>query len=159
MPLAIKEEKALTVTTAVFPSAANHELPAPSSPEGHRMFSILLNCESDVDGEPTNSAFSNGIGTRDEENGVAPAEKGTLGLLVPFITVPLPPKEVMKEPAKKRLFAEELAVMESTRELAPDNPVNGGADHELALGSQTATDVPGDVNLPPNHTLPFLSSQ
>lgn len=85
---------------------------------------------------------------------MAPVEKGTLGLLEPvlFTTVPFPWKEMMNDPAKKRLDAEELVVIESTSAAAPDKPPNGGADQELALVSQTATAAAGEVKLPPTHT-------
>jgi len=42
------------------------------------------------------------MGTRDDENGDAPGEKGTFGLLVPSRADPLP-NEAINEPVKKRL--------------------------------------------------------
>jgi hypothetical protein len=102
------------------------------------------------------------IGTRDWVKGVPPAEPGTLGLFVPFRTVvpfPLPTNEVRKEPAKNRLLSDELDVMDRTRPSAPSRPLKGGADQEAALGSQTATDVPGEVKPPPTHSLLFFVSQ
>lgn len=87
-------------------------------------------------------------------NGVAPEENGTFGLFVELITVvELLPKDVTKEPAKNKLEAEEFVVMDSTSDVAPDKPPNGGADQELAFVSQTATALPGVVKLPPTHTL------
>lgn len=100
------------------------------------------------------------MGTRDEENGVAPGEKGTFGLLVPFETTePLPWKEVMKEPAKKRLASDEFVVIERTVDCAPETPTKGGFDHEPDLISQRATDEPGDVKLPPTQIFPSFASQ
>lgn len=75
---------------------------------------MLVKPESSVDGEPWTSALCNGMGTREEENGVAPAEKGTLGLVV-ALREPVP-KAVTKEPAKKMLLLEELVVIELTRD-------------------------------------------
>jgi hypothetical protein len=99
-------------------------------------------------------------GTREEVKGVAPADGGTLGLFVPFRSVePFPANEVMKEPAKNRLLSEELEVMDRTLPFAPSRPLNGGADQDAALGSQRATDVPGDVKLPPTQSLLFFGSQ
>lgn len=37
---------------------------------------------------------------------------------------------VTKEPAKKIEESEELVVIESTRDCAPDNPLNGGGLHD-----------------------------
>ncbi len=94
------------------------------------------------------------MGTREEVKGVAPEENGTFGLLVELTTVvELLPNDVVNEPAKKRLDVDEFVVMDSTSEAAPDKPLNGGADHEPALVSQTATALPGVVKLPPTHTL------
>ena len=64
--------------------AENQVLPGPSPPAGQRMLEILLNPDSDEDGLATTSAMMRGRGTREEENGNAPVEKGTLGLLVPL---------------------------------------------------------------------------
>ena len=98
------------------------------------------------------------MGTKEEENGVAPAEKGTLGLLVELI-VELSPKLVTNEPAKNKLFSDELVVMERTWEPAPESPPKGGADHEFELVSQTATACPGDEKSPPTQTFLSDSSQ
>jgi hypothetical protein len=89
------------VMRAVFPSAANQLFLGPSGPEGHRVFCILVNPASVVEGDASTCAPDSGTGTREEENGVAPLEKGTLGLLVLFNDDPLPWNDVMKEPAKK----------------------------------------------------------
>lgn len=150
--------KVRTVTRAVFPSSANHVFPGPSAPDGQSMFLILLNWLSWDDGDASIWASCKGIGTREDEKGVAPEEKGTLGLFVPFRTE-APWNEVMKEPAKKRLASDELEVMDKTLDCAPDTPTNGGCDHVFDLGSQIATEEPGDVNLPPTHTLLSLVSQ
>lgn len=159
-PLAVMDVKVRTVTTAVFPSAANQELPGPSAPAGHKMLEMLLNCESVDEGEPKTCAFWRGRGTREEVNGVAPGEKGTLGLFVPLtMAVPFPWNDVMNEPAKKRLDSEELVVMERTRASAPVKPSNGGFDHDAAFTSHTATADPGDVKLPPTQTLLSFVSQ
>jgi hypothetical protein len=97
---------------------------------------------------------------REEENGVAPRENGTFGLLVPFRTTePLSWKEVMKEPAKKRLASDEFVVMERTSDRAPVTPTKGGFDHKPDLISQRATDDPGDVKLPPAQIFPSFTSQ
>jgi hypothetical protein len=93
------------------------------------------------------------MGTSDEENGVAPLENGTLGLLVLFNAVPVPWKDVMNEPAKTMLEADEFEVMESTSAAAPERPPKGAFDQEPALVSHTATAEPGEVNFPPAHTL------
>lgn len=61
-------------------SIANHEFPGPSGPAGQRTLWMLLNPGSEVEGEPSTSALCNGTETSEEENGVAPAENGTLGL-------------------------------------------------------------------------------
>jgi hypothetical protein len=122
------------------------------------MLSMLEKFGSEEEGDASISALCNGIGTSDEENGVAPGENGTLGLLVPLIVILLP-KFVMNEPAKKRLEAEELVVMDRTSPAAPPKPPNGGADHEFALVSHIATDDPGEEKRPPTHTLSFGASQ
>ena len=90
---------------------------------------------------------------------MAPTEKGTFGLFVPLITVVLLPKVVMKEPAKNKLFAEAFVVIDRTSDPAPDRPPNGGADHEFAEVSHTATAFPGDENEPPAHTFLLDASQ
>jgi hypothetical protein len=159
-PLALRKRKARAVMTAVFPSAANHVFPGPSGPDGHRILLMLLKPASELEASPSTSAPVNGTGTRDEENGVAPDEKGTFGLFVLLVeTEPFPEKEVTKEPAKRRLEPDELVVMASTSASPPDRPPNGGADHDDVFGSQTATASAGEVNLPPVQTLLFAESQ
>ena len=75
-------------------------------------------------------------------NGVAPAEKGTFGLLVPFrVMLEAAPKEVMNEPEKNKLPADEFVVIESTSSPAPPRPPNGAADQAEDLGPQMATDI------------------
>jgi hypothetical protein len=125
------------------------------------MFSMLLNWGSDVAGAPSDSvpAFCNGMGTSEEEKGVAPDENGTLGLLVELMGEPLPENEVMNEPANKRLDAVEFSVMERTLASAPESPPNGGADHDLVFGSYMATAEDGVVNFPPAQSLLFFWSQ
>lgn len=146
--------------TAVFPLAANQVLPTPSAPAGQRMLLIFENPDSDVDGSASTCAFCNGIGTNDDENGVAPAEKGTLGLFVLLSTVdPFPWKEATNDPAKKMLDSDALVVMDNTSASAPEKPPNGGEDQDDDLGFQVATADPGLVNFPPTHTLPSLLSQ
>ena len=105
-----------------------------------------------LDGRASIWAFARGTGTRDEEKGVAPAEKGTLGLLVPLSTIEPLPNAVMNDPEKSRLDWEALATMERTSAPAPARPPNGGAAQDLDCVSQTATAEAGDVNLPPTHT-------
>lgn len=80
IPLAEIEEKARTMIKGVPLSIANHELPGPSGPAGQRTFWMLLNPDSEVEGEPSTSALCSGTETREEVKGVAPAENGTLGL-------------------------------------------------------------------------------
>lgn len=99
------------------------------------------------------------MGTRDDEKGDAPEEKGTFGLLVPLIAVPFPTKLARKEPAKKSESVDELVVMDSTSAAAPVRPPKGGADHDFALASYTATAELGDENLPPAQTLLADESQ
>lgn len=91
-----------TVITAVDPSAANQVEPEPSSPEGHSILLISEKPDSVEEGEAVISAPSRGMGTKEEEKGVAPAEKGTFGLLVP-LKVMLLPNAVTNDPAKNRL--------------------------------------------------------
>lgn len=100
---------------------------------------MLLNCGSVEEGAPTTSAPSRGIGTSDDENGDAPGEYGTLGLLLLLVTPPV--NDVVNEPVKKRLVSEALEVMDMTW---PLRPLNGGADHEFDLEFQTATEGPGE---------------
>ena len=64
-----------------------------------------------MEGDASICAPSKGIGTKEEENGVAPEEKGTFGLFVLLTTVVLSPNEVINEPAKNKLSAEELVVV------------------------------------------------
>lgn len=88
------------VTCETLPSSACHEFPGPSpeSWSGHNVFRMSLNCESVDGGDASTSALCSGIGTRDEEYGDAPGEKGTLGLFV--LLIGEPPNVVVKEPAK-----------------------------------------------------------
>lgn len=145
--------------TAVDPAGPNQLFAAPSGPVGQRMLDMLPNGSDVADGCCMAEAGM-GMGTREEENGVAPAEAGTLGLLELLNTAePLPTNEVTNEPAKNRLLSDELVVMDRTRPSPPARPLNGGADQEDALGSHTATAVPGVVKLPPTQSLLFLVSQ
>ena len=111
-PLAERKEKARTVIKGEESSAASHVFPLPSGPAGQRIFLMSLKPACDDEGAPSTWAFCKGTGTREEENGDAPAEKGTLGLLVPFKTAFPSPKAATKEPVKNRLDSEELVVME-----------------------------------------------
>ena len=113
---------------------------------------------SDEEGFGSTSTSSRGTGTRDEENGEAPEENGTLGLFVPLM---LPPwKLVTKDPAKNRLESDEFEDIESTRPLLfAGSPPNGGADQEEDEGFQTATNDDGDENSPPTQTRLLLTSQ
>lgn len=120
---------------------------------------MLLKLELDDDDDAITCALPRGMGTREDENGVAPLEYGTLGLLVLFNAEPLPWNEAMNDPDKKMLDADALVVMERTSAAAPLKPPNGAADHDFAFVSQTATAEPGDVNLPPTHTFPSFPSQ
>lgn len=159
IPLALSDVNVRMLMTAVFPSAANQVFPGPSGPDGHSAFCISVNPVSVLDGDASTCAPDNGTGTSEDENGVAPLEKGTLGLLVLFSGAPVPWNDAINEPAKNRVDADELDVMERTSAAAPERPPNGGRDHELEFMSHTATDEPGDVNLPPTHTLLFCPSQ
>lgn len=145
--------------TEVHPSAANQEFPGPSGPAGHNAFCILVKPASLLEGDASTCAPDNGTGTSEDENGVAPLENGTLGLLVLFSVDPVPWNDVINDPAKNIVDAEELEVMERTSAAAPDKPPKGGFDHVLVVISHTATDEPGDVNFPPTHTLLFALSQ
>ena len=147
-----------TVITGLLPSRANQVFPEPSSPAGQRMLEILSKPDWLVDGDPSICAFCNGTGTSDEEKGVAPLENGTLGLLLPTITEPLP-NEVTNEPAKNKLECDELAVIDETSASEPESPPNGGADQEEEATSQTATKGAGDLKLPPAHNFFALVSQ
>lgn len=135
MPLAEMKEKLRTVINGDESSAANQLFPLPSGPDGHRMFWMSLKPVSVDEGEPMTWAFCNGMGTRDEEKGEAPAEKGTFGLLVLFKTALASPKDVINEPAKNKLASEALVVMEVTSAWAPEIPVKGALDQEPALVS------------------------
>lgn len=148
-----------TLITGEELSSANQELPLPSGPAGHRVTLMSSKPASVVCGVASISAFCNGTGTREEEKGEAPAEKGTLGLLVPLRTTDPLPNDVRKEPAKKRLASEALVVMEVTTACAPETPLKGALDQDPALGSKRATDAPGEEKLPAAHTLPSFSSQ
>lgn len=112
-PLTDMKAKVLIVMRASEPSAANQELPGPSAPAGQRMLAMSLKPDVDDDGAPWTWEPVRGMGTREEEKGVAPAEKGTLGLLVP-LRIRLLPKDVTKEPAKNRLSSASLVEMETT---------------------------------------------
>ena len=122
------------------------------------MLRISRKLGSDDEEAGSTSTFSRGTGTRDEENGEAPEENGTLGLFVPFI---LPPwKLVTKDPANNRLDSDEFEDIESTRPLLfADSPPNGGADQEEDEGFQTATNDDGDENSPPTQTRLLPASQ
>lgn len=122
------------------------------------MFETLSKPDVVDDGEASICAFCRGTGTSEDEKGVAPAENGTLGLLVPLMTELLP-NEVTKEPAKNRLECDELAVIDETSALEPERPPNGGADQDEEATSQMATDGAGEVKLPPAHTFFALVSQ
>lgn len=100
-----------------------------------------------VEGDASIWTLSKGTGTSDDVNGVAPAEKGTLGLLVPFNVTGLVllPNEAMNEPEKNRLLRDEFEVIDNTSAAAPDRPPNGGADHDDDLTFHTATEDAGDV--------------
>ena len=122
------------------------------------MLRISRKSASDEEELGSTSTSSRGIGTRDEENGEAPEENGTLGLFVPLI--PPPWKLVTKDPANNRLDSDEFEDIESTRPLLfADSPPNGGADQEEEEGSQTATNDDGDENSPPTQTRLLLVSQ
>lgn len=152
IPLALREANARIVITAWLPSAANQVSPGPSLPAGHNTLVILLNCESVLEGDATIWALCKGMGTSEDENGVAPAENGTFGLLVLFNVPVVFPNAVMNEPAKNKLAWEALVVIESTSDAAFARPPNGGALQADADGSQTATDDAGELKLPPNQT-------
>ena len=158
IPFASSCRNTRTVITAVDPSAANQVVPGPSSPDGHRILLIFENCGSSVDGDAVMSAPSSGMGTKEEENGVAPDENGTFGLFVPLIVVLLP-NAVTKDPAKNRLDADEFVVIERTSALAPESPPNGGGDHVFEVVSHIATALPGDEKEPPTQIFSFSLSQ
>ncbi len=120
---------------------------------------MLLNPVSVLEGDAVIWAFPKGIGTRDEEKGVAPVEKGTLGLFVSLSGCELLPNNVTKDPEKKRDDCEELVVMDDTSADAPESPPNGGADQDEEPVSQTATAGEGEVNCPPTQTFFCESSQ
>ena len=109
--------------------------------------------ESVLAGEGSMLAFCNGIGTKEDENGVAPAENGTFGLFVLLTTIdPLlleVPKDVTNDPEKNRLAEDALVVMDNT---LPVSPPNGAAVHAFVLTFHTATAREGCVNEPPTHT-------
>lgn len=144
--------------TGLNPSLASHVCPGPSSPVGHKIVLISLKFGSSDEGAASICAPCKGIGTREEENGVAPGENVTFGLLVP-LTVMLLPNAVMNDPEKKRLDADEFVVMERTSLEPPPNPPKGGADHEFESVLHIATDDAGDEKRPPTHTRLFGSSQ
>jgi hypothetical protein len=123
------------------------------------MFWILLKEASEDEGEPCTCAASRGTGTREDENGVAPWEKGTFGLFVVFKTEPFPLKDATKDPAKKRLAWKSLVVIDKTSAAAPVRPPKGGADHDDAFVSQTATAEAGEEKWPPARSLLRSESQ
>ena len=123
------------------------------------MFWILLKLGSEDEGDPWTWAASRGTGTREDENGVAPWEKGTFGLFVVFKTEPFPLKDAIKDPAKKRLSWEAFVVIDKTSAAAPVRPPKGGADHDDAFTSQIATAEAGEENWPPAQSLLRLESQ
>ena len=65
----------------------------------------------------------------------------------------------MKDPEKKRLACEAFVVIDETSAAAPVRPPNGGADHEDAFVSQTATADAGEENWPPVQSLLCVESQ
>lgn len=71
----------------------------------------------------------------------------------------LSPKLVTNEPVKKRLFSDELVVMDRTSEAVSKRPPNSGADLALELVSRNATAWPGFENAPPAQTLLLELSQ
>lgn len=156
IPLALKNANFRTVITAWAPSWPNQVFPDPSAPAGHNISVMLLNPASVLDAAAEISASLRGTGTSEEENGVAPAEKGTLGLLVSFnVTEPLP-KVARNEPENSKLDCEALGVMDKT---SPVSPPNGGADQDLDCVFQIATADAGEVKLPPTQTLFWVLSQ
>ena len=63
--------------------------------------------------------FCKGIGTSEDEKGVAPAENGTLGLLFVLLRTIVvfeldAPNDVINEPEKKRLASDALVVIDVT---------------------------------------------
>ena len=113
---------------------------------------------SDDEGAGSTSTSSRGTGTREEENGEAPGENGTLGLLVPLIEPSW--KLVTKDPAKNKLDWEEFEDIEDTCPLlVVGNPPNGGADQEEDEGFHTATNEEGEENRPPTQTRLLATSQ
>lgn len=157
-PAALRELKVLTVMTAVVPSIANHDCPGPSSPVGQRMLRMSEKLGSDDDGAGSTSTVPKGTGTRDDENGEAPGENGTLGLFVPLTELLW--KLVTKEPAKNRLDWDEFEDIASTSPLlVVGSPPNGGADQEEDEGFQIATNDDGVENWPPTQTRLLATSQ
>lgn len=145
--------------TALFPSCASQVLSGPSGPAGQRIVWMLLYSGFVDEGAASISAFCRGIGTSDDENGDAPGEYGTLGLLVLLTDVVFPAKDVTNEPAKNKLDEEIFWEIEKTWAFAPDSPLKGGADQVFDLVFQTATDEPGDEKLPPTQRLLLGTSQ
>jgi len=123
--------------TAVFPLAVSQVFPGPSGPAGHKIFSMLLNCESVEEGDASMMicVACNGMGTSDEENGVTPLEKGTLGLLALFNAAPLPWNDATNDPVKNMLAAEEFIVIENTSAAAPERPPKGAFNHGVPYGN------------------------
>ena len=63
--------------------------------------------------------FCSGMGTSEDEKGVAPAENGTLGLLFVLLRTIVvfeldAPNDVINEPEKKRLASDALVVIDVT---------------------------------------------
>ena len=120
---------------------------------------MLSKSASVVVGDAVICALFSGTGTRDDVNGVAPAENGTLGLFDPLIArVPLP-NSVMNDPAKNKLDCDAFVVMDETSRAAPTRPPNRGADHDEDTVLQTATPGAGDVKRPPAQTFCCVESQ
>lgn len=71
----------------------------------------------------------------------------------------MPWKDVIKDPVKNRLAWEAFVVIDETSAAAPARPPKGGADHEDAFASQTATADAGEENWPPAQSLLFVESQ
>lgn len=138
--------------------------PGPSSPDGQRILEIFEKAGLLLFGDAPMSPGPNGIGTKDEENGVEPCEKGTFGLLFDEILAEPPPKEVRKAPARRRL--DDDVGEEEMENTGPLRPAKGGGDHLSDLGVYTATEPAkpldpevGPWNSPPNQTSPLVVLQ
>lgn len=158
-PYALIEENVKMVMRALLPSCASQVFPGPSEPVGQRIVWISLYSGFVDEGAASISAFCRGIGTSEDENGDAPGEYGTLGLLVLLTDVVFPAKDVTNEPAKNKLDEEVFEVIEKTWAFSPDSPLKGGADHEFDFVFQMATDEPGDEKCPPTQRLLLGTSQ